>query len=100
MPLIHHHLIHLHMGELQFSVPVYVRLGVCIYVFLIVQLGSLISWTINTKYYVADVSLWMAHLHEEFSIQTLPMYERLAALVMVFDMNDVSLNFYLISIQI
>ncbi|KAL3525153.1 hypothetical protein ACH5RR_013525 [Cinchona calisaya] len=48
------------------------------------------GWTINTKYYVADVSLWMAHLKDEFFIQALPVYDRLAALVMVFDMSDIS----------
>uniref|UniRef100_A0A2N9FCU9 Uncharacterized protein n=1 Tax=Fagus sylvatica TaxID=28930 RepID=A0A2N9FCU9_FAGSY len=48
------------------------------------------GWTINTKYYTADVSVWMAHLHDEFSIGTLPMFNQLAALVMVFDMNDLS----------
>lgn len=47
-------------------------------------------WTINTKYYTADVSVWMAHLHEGFSIGNLPMLDQLAAVVMVFDMNDVS----------
>lgn len=58
--------------------------------------GSLISWTINTKYYTAEVSLWMAHLHDEFSIANLCVYEYPQALVMVFDMSDVSLNFLLI----
>ncbi|KAL6338985.1 hypothetical protein AAG906_024136 [Vitis piasezkii] len=48
------------------------------------------GWTINTKYYTADVSVWMAHLHEGFSIGNLPMLDQLAALVMVFDMNDLS----------
>lgn len=48
-------------------------------------------WTIDTKYYTADVSLWMAHLHDEFSVEALPMFDRLTALVMVFDMNDVGL---------
>ncbi|XP_057957023.1 uncharacterized protein LOC131150357 [Malania oleifera] len=46
------------------------------------------GWTINTKYYTADVSVWMAHLHDEFSITSLPIFNRLAALVMVFDMSD------------
>ncbi|KAJ9172538.1 hypothetical protein P3X46_015765 [Hevea brasiliensis] len=32
----------------------------------------------------------MAHLHDEFSIRTLPSYNRLAALVMIFDMSDLS----------
>ncbi|KAJ7944030.1 Ras-related protein Rab-11A, partial [Quillaja saponaria] len=42
-------------------------------------------WTINSKYYTADVSVWMAHLHDGFSIGTLPIFNQLAALVMVFD---------------
>ncbi|XP_059623358.1 uncharacterized protein LOC132266494 [Cornus florida] len=48
------------------------------------------EWTINTKYYTADVSVWMAHLHDEFTIEKLPIFDRLSALVMVFDMNDLS----------
>lgn len=48
------------------------------------------GWTLNTKYYTADVSIWMAHLHNEFSVGTQSMYDRVAALVMVFDMNDLS----------
>ncbi|KAL8136803.1 hypothetical protein V2J09_002804 [Rumex salicifolius] len=48
------------------------------------------GWTINTKYYTADVSIWMAHLQNEFSAHSLPNYDQLAALVMVFDMNDLS----------
>lgn len=50
----------------------------------------LIRWAINTKYYNADVSVWMAHLHEDFSIGALPAYDQLVALVMVFDVTDVS----------
>jgi hypothetical protein len=49
------------------------------------------SWTIDTKYYTAEVFVRMANLHDEFSIGTLPMFNRLAALVMVFDMSDVGL---------
>ncbi|KAK4857503.1 hypothetical protein QYF36_001674 [Acer negundo] len=48
------------------------------------------GWIINTKYYTADVSLWIAHLHEGFSVGTLPVLDCLDALVMVFDLNDVS----------
>ncbi|XP_043714323.1 uncharacterized protein LOC122662683 [Telopea speciosissima] len=48
------------------------------------------GWTITTKYYTADVSVWMAHLDDEFSIGKLPSSNQLAALVMVFDMNDLS----------
>lgn len=47
-------------------------------------------WTINNKYYTADVSVWMAHLHDEFSVENLPAFQQMTALVMVFDMNDVS----------
>ena len=48
------------------------------------------SWTIDTQYYTADVSVSVAHLDEQFSIEALPTFNQLAALVMVFDMNDVS----------
>ncbi|KAK3034195.1 hypothetical protein RJ639_034335 [Escallonia herrerae] len=48
------------------------------------------GWTINTKYYMADVSLWMADLSDEFSIGPLPMFDQLAALVMVFNTSDLS----------
>ncbi|KAI9164999.1 hypothetical protein LWI28_005837 [Acer negundo] len=46
------------------------------------------GWIINTKYYTADVSLWIGHLHEGFSVGTLPVLDCLDALVMVFDLND------------
>ncbi|EYU40323.1 hypothetical protein ABFS82_02G136900 [Erythranthe guttata] len=48
------------------------------------------GWTINTKYYTADVSVWTAHLCDELSITSFPAIERLVALVMVFDVNDLS----------
>ena len=48
-------------------------------------------WTIDTKYYTADVSMWMAHLFNEFSVTGVPMFDQVAALVMVFDLNNVSL---------
>ncbi|KAL5572960.1 hypothetical protein UlMin_022557 [Ulmus minor] len=48
------------------------------------------GWTIDTKYYTADVSVCVAHLDDGFSLTTLPIYTHLAALVMVFDMNDLS----------
>ncbi|KAA0067927.1 hypothetical protein E6C27_scaffold138G00960 [Cucumis melo var. makuwa] len=51
---------------------------------------SVHGWTINTQYYTADVSVSVAHLHEDFSIEALPMFNQLDALVMVFDMNDLS----------
>lgn len=60
--------------------------------------SSLNSWTIDTKYYTADVSVRMAHLQDEFSIRSLPIYQGLAALVMVFDMNDVSLFLLIVSL--
>ncbi|KAK9062100.1 hypothetical protein SSX86_019285 [Deinandra increscens subsp. villosa] len=48
------------------------------------------GWTINTKYYTADISMWMAHLVDEFSITGAPMFDKVAALVMVFDLNNLS----------
>ncbi|KAI4327866.1 hypothetical protein L6164_020278 [Bauhinia variegata] len=48
------------------------------------------GWTIDTKYYTADVSVWMAHLHDDLSVDDLPMFHQSDALVMVFDMNDLS----------
>ncbi|GAB2231549.1 hypothetical protein Drorol1_Dr00010557 [Drosera rotundifolia] len=48
------------------------------------------GWTINTKYYTADVSVWIAHLHEGFSISSLPNSKEFAALVMTFDMSDLA----------
>lgn len=48
-------------------------------------------WTIDTKYYSADLSIWMAHLDDEFSLSSLPVSKHLDALVMVFDLSDVSI---------
>ncbi|KAG8391452.1 hypothetical protein BUALT_Bualt01G0189300 [Buddleja alternifolia] len=48
------------------------------------------GWTINTKYYTADVSVWMAHLCDDFSITSLPNVDRIVSLVMVFDISDLS----------
>ncbi|KAL5172919.1 Ras-related protein RabC [Glycine soja] len=48
------------------------------------------GWTINNKYYTADVSLWMAHLHDDFSAANVTLFRRMTALVMVFDMNEPS----------
>ncbi|KAK7266482.1 hypothetical protein RIF29_19126 [Crotalaria pallida] len=48
------------------------------------------GWNISTKYYTVDVSVWMANLHDGFSISSLPIFRQLDALVMVFDMNDLS----------
>ncbi|RCV35109.1 hypothetical protein SEVIR_7G225200v4 [Setaria viridis] len=48
------------------------------------------GWTIDTKYYSADLSIWTANLGEEFSLGSLPHLDQLAALVMVFDMSDES----------
>lgn len=48
------------------------------------------GWTIDTKYYSADVSVWMAHLHDDFDKQSLPILGNLGkldALVMVFDLS-------------
>ncbi|GMN28382.1 hypothetical protein TIFTF001_002023 [Ficus carica] len=52
----------------------------------------LLGWTIDTKYYTADVSVCIAHFNDGFSITTLPTYTQLVALVMIFDMNDNSLH--------
>ncbi|XP_075474817.1 uncharacterized protein LOC142505636 isoform X2 [Primulina tabacum] len=46
------------------------------------------GWTINTKYYTADVSVWMVHLQDALSITSLPSIDRINALVMVFDVSD------------
>ncbi|CAM0903182.1 unnamed protein product [Alopecurus aequalis] len=48
------------------------------------------GWKIDTKYYSADLSIWTAHLEEGFSLGSLPHLDQLAALIMVFDMNDES----------
>ncbi|XP_061346083.1 uncharacterized protein LOC133291773 [Gastrolobium bilobum] len=48
------------------------------------------GWNITTKYYTADVSVWTANLHDDFSVGNLPVFQRLDALVMVFDMSDLS----------
>ncbi|XP_020096205.1 uncharacterized protein LOC109715544 [Ananas comosus] len=48
------------------------------------------GWTIDTKYYSADLSIWTAHLDEGFSFRSLPNPRQLAALVMVFDMSEES----------
>ncbi|XP_077246348.1 uncharacterized protein LOC143886293 [Tasmannia lanceolata] len=48
------------------------------------------GWTIDTKYYTADISIWMAHLDDGFSFGALPISDKLAALVMVFDLNELS----------
>lgn len=48
------------------------------------------GWTINTKYYTADVSVCMAHLQDGFSVGTLPIFSHSTALLMVFDMSQSS----------
>lgn len=48
------------------------------------------GWTIDTKYYSADISIWTSHLGEDFSLGILPVSKQLAALVMVFDLSDES----------
>lgn len=49
----------------------------------------LIRWTIDTKYYSADISIWTADLNDDFLFDKLPISKQLAGLVMVFDMSDV-----------
>lgn len=46
------------------------------------------GWKIETKYYSANISIWTAHLSEDFSLGMLPISNQLAGLVMIFDMND------------
>ncbi|CAH9146201.1 unnamed protein product [Cuscuta epithymum] len=48
------------------------------------------GWSMNTKYYTADVTVWLANLHKKFSVRSLPIFDQLAALVMVFDISNVS----------
>ncbi|CAH9080527.1 unnamed protein product [Cuscuta europaea] len=48
------------------------------------------GWSINTKYYTADVTVWLANLRKKFSARSLPIFDQLAALVMVFDISNVS----------
>ncbi|XP_021843153.2 uncharacterized protein [Spinacia oleracea] len=48
------------------------------------------GWTIDTKYYSADVAIWMAHLHEGIPPSSLPDFKQFAAIVMVFDMSELS----------
>ncbi|XVE50206.1 hypothetical protein DITRI_Ditri01bG0143200 [Diplodiscus trichospermus] len=45
------------------------------------------GWTINTKYYTADVSVCMAHLQDGFSVGSLPIFNSSTALLMVFGMS-------------
>ncbi|KAM1479474.1 hypothetical protein ACFX2I_026753 [Malus domestica] len=44
----------------------------------------------NRSLITPDVSVWMAHLHDEFSIESLPMFDQLAALILVFDTTELS----------
>ncbi|PKA52118.1 Ras-related protein RABD2a [Apostasia shenzhenica] len=48
------------------------------------------GWTLETKYYSVDLSIWSAHLDEEFSLGNVLASKQLEALVMVFDINDES----------
>ncbi|KAG6393320.1 hypothetical protein SASPL_147559 [Salvia splendens] len=51
---------------------------------------SVSGWTINTKYYTADVAVWIANLSDELSIASFPDVNRIVALVMVFDTSDLT----------
>ncbi|XP_042043304.1 uncharacterized protein LOC121788757 [Salvia splendens] len=51
---------------------------------------SVNGWTINTKYYTADVAVWIANLSDELSITSFPDVNRIVALVMVFDTSDLT----------
>lgn len=48
------------------------------------------GWTIDTKYYTADLSIWVAHLGEEFPVGSIPVLKQIDALVMVFDLSDLA----------
>lgn len=48
------------------------------------------GWTLETKYYSAELSMWTCHLDEGFSFQNFLASKQLAALVMVFDLSDES----------
>ncbi|XP_019087076.1 PREDICTED: uncharacterized protein LOC104757704 [Camelina sativa] len=50
------------------------------------------GWTINTKYYTADVSVWISHIRDDYSLPNLPQSHPLVALVMVFDLSEVCLE--------
>ncbi|XP_047156908.1 uncharacterized protein LOC124827805 isoform X2 [Vigna umbellata] len=50
------------------------------------------GWTINNKYYTADVSIWMAHLRDDYSAGNMSVFRHMTALVMVFDMNEVTIS--------
>lgn len=67
--------------------------------FLVLNWFWLNRWSINTKYYSADVSVWMAHLCDDFDAQSLPILGKLDALVMVFDLSKVSLRLIFVPIQ-
>ncbi|KAL2921752.1 GTP-binding protein yptV3 [Bienertia sinuspersici] len=41
------------------------------------------GWTVDTKYYTADVTVWMAHLHDDLSSSSLPDFSEFAAIVML-----------------
>ncbi|KAL1208254.1 GTP-binding protein yptV3 [Cardamine amara subsp. amara] len=48
------------------------------------------GWTINAKYYTADVSVWISHICDDYSLPNLPQSHPLVALVMVFDLTELS----------
>ena len=98
MPLIRY-LSYLSMGKFERPIPNYdVPLCVCVCVCYSLKVfrykpecDFIIRWTINTKYYTADVAVWTANLSNELSIASFPDVNRIVALVMVFDTSDVSL---------
>ncbi|KAI4386874.1 hypothetical protein MLD38_004761 [Melastoma candidum] len=53
----------------------------------IVSMFRTVRWSINTKYYTVDVSVWMAHLGDNSEMQ-LPPTNKLTALVMVFYLSQ------------
>ncbi|KAG2317009.1 hypothetical protein Bca4012_067908 [Brassica carinata] len=48
------------------------------------------DWTINTKYYSADVSVWISHICDDYSLPHSHHPQPLVALVLVFDLTELS----------
>ncbi|KAF3779496.1 hypothetical protein EJ110_NYTH23859 [Nymphaea thermarum] len=51
---------------------------------------SCYGWTIDTKYYLADLSIWVEHLGDSFPENLSVTYQQPLALVMVFDQSNMS----------
>ncbi|CAL5197204.1 unnamed protein product [Lathyrus oleraceus] len=44
--------------------------------------------TVNNEYHIVHIVVWTAHLHGGLSVENIPRFDQMTALVMVFDMND------------